>query len=69
MTIIKNENISQKTKEARTLVNQARYELEENAITNIVCPKCNETPTLTVSGNRSIVRCKCGYLRNGEIIF
>lgn len=66
---MKNKNVFQKTEEAQTLVNQARYELEENAKTNIVCPKCNKSPTLTVSGNRSIVHCECGYLRSGEICF
>lgn len=51
------------------LTKQAALELIKMGITSVVCPKCNEKPTLTKTLNdeRTIVSCKCRYILSIDI--
>lgn len=51
------------------LAQQARMEQELRGEVNTVCPKCRErlTITMTTKGERTIVRCKCGYVYSEDI--
>ena len=49
----------------------AKKELRETGITDIICPKCGESPeiTMTERGERTIVSYPCGYVHDVEINF
>ena len=51
------------------LAKQARLEHQKNGYVSVKCPKCNNTPeiTMTSKGERTIVSCPCGYIKNIEI--
>ena len=53
------------------LAKQARLEKQKNGYVSVVCPKCQEHPkiTTTLRGERTIIKCKCGYIKNAEINF
>lgn len=53
------------------LANQARIEQQENGYVKVICPKCQEHPkiTMTSKGERTIISCPCGYVKNIEINF
>ena len=53
------------------LANQARLEQLKNGHVSVKCPKCHEHPeiTTTAKGERTIISCPCGYVRNIEINF
>ena len=53
------------------LAKQARLEQQKNGYVSVICPKCQEHPeiTMTSNGERTIIRCKCGYVKNVEINF
>lgn len=53
------------------LANQARLEQLKNGYVSVKCPKCHEHPeiTMTSKGERTIISCPCGYVRNIEINF
>ena len=53
------------------LAKQARLEKQKNGYVSVVCPKCQEHPeiTMTSKGERTIVSCPCGYVKNIEINF
>lgn len=53
------------------LANQARLEQIRDGYVSTKCPKCDSTPEVitTPNGERSSVRCKCGYVASGEIYF
>lgn len=57
--------------ESSMLAKKAHRELEADSTTLVLCPKCQTRPTLTITprGERSTVRCECGYIRNTEIHF
>ncbi len=65
------ETNSYPSNESNMLAKKARQELETDSTTSVLCPKCQTRPTLTITpgGERSTVRCKCGYIRNTEIYF
>ena len=68
---MKNEILYQPSEESRILANQARKELEQSSTTSVLCPLCHTHPKLTVTpgGERSKVRCECGYIYSAEIYF
>lgn len=51
------------------LANQARLEQVRTGIITTKCPECQECPTIitTPGGERTIVACKCGFVRSIEI--
>ena len=51
------------------LARAARKEFYETKNITIICPKCGAYPkmTMTENGERSTVRCKCGYICDTEI--
>lgn len=66
-----NETLRQPSKESIMLAKQARRELERDSTTSVLCPRCKTHPTLTVTpgGERSKVKCECGYIYSSEIYF
>lgn len=58
-------------KQSIMLANQARLEKQENGKVSVICPKCQDHPKITISshGERTTIRCKCGFVRSGEINF
>ena len=50
-----------------TLANQAVEEMKKNGYVITTCPKCNTTPKVILDGNRTVVKCKCGYVVDAEI--
>lgn len=70
-TQMTNETLRRPSKESITLAKQARRELERDLTTSVLCPMCKTHPTLTVTpgGERSKVKCKCGYIYSSEIYF
>lgn len=54
-----------------TLAKQARLEKLEHGHVTVVCPKCHEHPEIitTLGGERTIISCPCGYVKNAEINF
>ena len=59
------------SQQSTMLAKQARMEKMENGYVTVVCPKCHEHPKITTTsrGERSIVRCNCGYIIDAEINF
>ena len=49
-----------------TLIDKAWTELERDSETSVLCPKCNTHPKLIVNGNRSKIKCECGYIYDAE---
>jgi len=59
------------TREEKILANIAREEIERTGTTTVICPKCQTSPkSLTnTNDNRYCLRCECGYIGIGEVIF
>lgn len=57
--------------QSSSLAQQARMEMEKNGYVTVTCPKCHTKPVVstTPGGERSTVRCKCGYVSDMEIYF
>ncbi len=53
------------------LAKKAKREIRQTGVTNVRCPKCGAAPkvTITSGGERVIVSCGCGYIRDAEICF
>lgn len=53
------------------LAKHARLEQQKKGYVTVVCPKCQKHPeiTMTSKGERTIVSCYCGYIKNIEINF
>jgi hypothetical protein len=53
------------------LAKQARLEQLKDGYVTTICPKCNEHPKITTTpkGERTIISCPCGYVKNIEINF
>ena len=51
------------------LAKQARLEQQKNGYVTVICPKCQEHPEIlmTSRGERTIITCPCGYVKNVEI--
>lgn len=51
------------------IANQARLEQQMNGYVTVVCPKCQRHPEIkmTSKGERTIISCPCGYIKNVEI--
>lgn len=35
----------------------------------MICPKCKTIPEVIMKGNKTIVKCECGYVSDMEIEF
>lgn len=59
------------SQESIMLAKQARLEKMKIGCVKVTCPKCQEHPEIssTSKGERTIIRCKCGYVKNIEINF
>lgn len=59
------------SRESSMLAHQARLEQLKNGYVTTICPKCHEHPeiTMTSKGERTFIRCPCGYIKSGEINF
>lgn len=57
--------------ESITLAKQARLEQQTKGYIEVKCPRCQEHPEISMSskGERTIISCKCRYVRNAEINF
>jgi hypothetical protein len=53
------------------LAKQARLEQQKTGRVTTICPRCHEHPEImmTSKGERTIVSCPCGYVKNIEINF
>lgn len=53
------------------LAKKARLEQQKNGYVSVICPKCQKHPEITTTsrGERTIIRCQCGYIKNIEINF
>ena len=53
------------------LAKQARLEQQKSGYVTVICPKCQKHPKITITskGERTIVSCPCGYVKNIEINF
>ena len=40
--------------------------LKDGKVT-VLCPKCKNAPKVILNGNRTIVKCSCGYILDAEI--
>ena len=51
------------------LANQARSEQQKDGYVTVVCPKCLRHPEImmTSKGERTVITCPCGYVKNIEI--
>jgi len=49
------------------LANQAVAEMKKNGYVTTRCPECNTTPKVILDGNRTVVKCRCGYIVDSEI--
>lgn len=51
------------------LAKQVKREFEKDGKVTVVCPKCQKRPNVTTTpkGERTTVRCECGYVFDGEI--
>ena len=58
--------IQEEIREKYMLANQAWIELEKDSKTSVLCPKCNTHPKLITDGNRSKIKCECGYIYDAE---
>ena len=58
--------IQEEIREKRMLVERTWIELERDSETSVLCPKCNTHPKLIVNGNRSKIKCECGYIYDAE---
>ncbi len=58
--------IQEEIREKYMLANQAWIELEKDSKTSVLCPKCNTHPKLIMDGNRSKIKCECGYIYDAE---
>ncbi len=49
------------------LANQAVAEMKKNGYVTTTCPKCNMAPKVILEDNRTVVKCRCGYITDSEI--
>ena len=59
------------SEESIMLAKKAIQEMRLTGAVTVKCPKCGTIPKITISprGERQTVRCKCGYIADGEIYF
>lgn len=57
--------------EADKLAKQAMLEFDRDGFISVVCPKCHKNPeiTMTSHGERTTVKCPCGYILYVDINF
>ncbi|MBQ8982648.1 MAG: hypothetical protein IJ079_03585 [Lachnospiraceae bacterium] len=70
-TEMSKETIDRQSSPSYLLAKRARIEQMQNGKVSVICPRCNEKPVVNIIGNneRIYVRCKCGYIADGEIYF
>lgn len=51
------------------LAGKFRDDIAAKGRSEVVCPVCNEKPVMktTEHGERTYIRCRCGYILDGEI--
>ena len=59
------------TEETVSLTDEARKEIacekKQDGKVTVLCPKCKNAPKVILNGNRTIVKCSCGYILDAEI--
>lgn len=70
-TQVMKETFPQLSSPSYLLAKKARTEKLQNGMVTVVCPKCGQIPEVRIAGNneRILVKCKCGYIMDGEIYF
>lgn len=51
----------------KEIADQAVREKKQDGKVTVLCPKCKNAPKVILNGNRTIVKCSCGYILDAEI--
>ena len=54
-------------KQVKEIADQAVREKKQDGKVTVLCPKCKNAPKVIMNGNRTIVKCSCGYILDAEI--
>lgn len=54
-------------KQGKEIADQAMREKKQDGKVTVLCPKCKNAPKVILNGNRTIVKCSCGYILDAEI--
>lgn len=54
-------------KQVKKIADQAVREKKQDGKVTVLCPKCKNAPKVILNGNRTIVKCSCGYILDAEI--
>lgn len=54
-------------KQVKEIADQAVREKKQDGKVTVLCPKCKNAPKVILNGNRTIVKCSCGYILDAEI--
>ena len=54
-------------KQVKKIADQAVREKKQDGKVIVLCPKCKNAPKVILNGNRTIVKCSCGYILDAEI--
>lgn len=54
-------------KQGKEIADQAVREKKQDGKVTVLCPKCKNAPKVILNGNRTIVKCSCGYILDAEI--
>lgn len=54
-------------KQVKEIADQAVREKKQDGKVTVLCPKCKNAPKVILNGNRTIVKCACGYILDAEI--
>lgn len=54
-------------KQVKEIADQAVREKKQDGKVTVLCPKCKNAPKVILNGNRTLVKCACGYICDAEI--
>lgn len=54
-------------KQVKEIADQAVREKKRDGKVTVLCPKCKNAPKVILNGNRTLVKCSCGYILDAEI--